>query len=147
MIYSLRRKFILISTISVFSVLIVIFAVMYVMNHMQLNHTMDTLADAIVSNDGDFPRHDKGGRPFPSGGAPHMDIITKETPFSTRFFTVWLGADHQIVKVNVESVFSITEAESQEYVDHALGKKCERGWVSDYRFCVFQSGNQTASFL
>ncbi|GFI09115.1 sensor kinase CusS [Lachnospiraceae bacterium] len=144
MIYSLRRKFILISTISVFSVLIVIFAVMYVMNHMQLNHTMDTLADAIVSNDGVFPRHDKGGRPFPSGGAPHMDIITKETPFSTRFFTVWLGADHQIVKVNVESVFSITEAESQEYVDHALGKKCERGWVSDYRFCVFQSGNQTA---
>ena len=105
---------------------------------------MDTLADAIVSNDGVFPRHDKGGRPFPSGGAPHMDIITKETPFSTRFFTTWLGEDHQIEKVNVESVFSITEAESQEYVDHALEKKRERGWVSDYRFCVFQSGNQTA---
>ena len=144
MIYSLRRKFILISTISVFSVLIVIFAVMYVMNHMQLNHTMDTLADAIVSNDGIFPRQDKGGRPFPSGGPPHMDIITKETPFSTRFFTTWLGEDHQIEKVNVESVFSITEAESQEYVDHALEKKRERGWVSDYRFCIFQSGNKTA---
>ena len=36
MIYSLRRKFILISTVSVFSVLLVIFAAMTVMNYVQL---------------------------------------------------------------------------------------------------------------
>ena len=63
MIYSLRRKFILVSTISVFSVLIVIFGIMYVMNHIELNRTMDTLADAIVSNNGVFPRPDEPGRP------------------------------------------------------------------------------------
>lgn len=144
MIYSLRRKFILVSTISVFSVLIVIFGIMYVMNHMELNHTMDTLADAIVSNNGVFPRPDDPGRPFHGERGPHRDIITKETPFSTRFFTAWLGADRQIVRVNVESVFSITEEEVQNYVDHALEKDCERGWVSDYRFCVFRSGDETA---
>ena len=139
MIYSLRRKFILISTISVFSVFLVIFVIMCVMNHMQLNHTMDTLVDAIVSNDGVFPKHDEFGRPFPNGGSPHMDIITKETPFSTRFFTVWLGKDNRITKVNVEAVFSITEAQAQKYVEDALEKNGERGWVSDYRFRMFQS--------
>lgn len=143
MIYSLRRKFILISTISVFSVLIVIFIIMYVMNYMQLNHTMDTLVDAIVSNDGVFPKHDKSGRPFPSGDAPHMDIITKETPFSTRFFTVRLGSDNHIISVNTDSVFSITESQTQEYVENALEKNRERGWVSNYRFRIFQSGNGT----
>lgn len=144
MIYSLRRKFILISTVSVFSVLLVIFAILYVMNHAQLNHAMDTLVDAIVSNDGVFPKRDKHGQPFPSGGGPHMDIITKETPFSTRFFTVWLGKDDHIVRVNVESIFSITEEQSQEYVNYVLEKKRERGWAFDYRFRIFQSGNGRA---
>ncbi len=144
MIYSLRRKFILISTISVFSVLIVIFLIMCVMNYMQLNHTMDTLVDAIVSNDGVFPKRDKTGHPFPSGDAPHKDIITKETPFSTRFFTVWLGSDNRIIDVNVDSVFSITEAQAQSYVENAQKKKRERGWVYDYRFRIFRSGDGTA---
>lgn len=144
MIYSLRKKFILISTISVFSVLFVIFVIMCVMNLMQLNHTMDTLVDAIVSNDGVFPEHDESGRPFPSGGSSYMDIITKETPFSTRFFTAWLGEDGRVISVNVESVFSISEAQSREYVEDALEKNSERGWVSNYRFRIFWSGNGTA---
>ena len=139
MIYSLRRKFILISTISVFLVLLVIFVILCVMNHMQLNHTMDTLADAIVSNDGVFPRSDKAGRPFPLGGGPHRDIITRETPFSTRFFTVWFEEDNQVSRVNRESVFAITESQAREYAVDALERNRERGWISDYRFRVFQS--------
>lgn len=86
----------------------------------------------------------RGDGPFHPAVHHTWTLLQKKPLSAPVFFTVWLGADHQIVKVNVESVFSITEAESQEYVDHALGKKCERGWVSDYRFCVFQSGNQTA---
>lgn len=144
MIYSLRRKFIIISTISVFSVFLVIFVSMCVMNHVQLNHTVDTLADAIVSNDGAFPERDEYGRSFPSGGGPHMEIITEETPFSTRFFTVWLEGNGQIAKVNMESVFSITEEQAQKYAEDAMKQNCERGWVSDYRFRIFQSKDGTA---
>lgn len=79
MIDSLRRKFILVSTVSVFSVLTAIFAAMCVMNRVQLNHTMDTLADAIVANDGVFPKQDEYGQPFPTGSGLHTDIITDGT--------------------------------------------------------------------
>ncbi|WWR17048.1 HAMP domain-containing sensor histidine kinase [Lachnospiraceae bacterium JLR.KK008] len=144
MIYSLRRKFILICTVSICTVLLAIFAIMCVMNQIQLNHTMDTLADVIVSNEGVFPKKDESGHPFPPGGRPHRDIITRETPFSTRFFTVWLGTENQIEKVNVDSIFNISEEQLQEYVEKALEKGQKRGWVSDYRFCTFQSENKTA---
>ena len=89
MIYSLRRKFILISTISVFLVLLVIFVILCVMNHMQLNHTMDTLADAIVSNDGVFPRNDKAGRPFPLGGGPLSAPVF--SPYGLKRITAFPG--------------------------------------------------------
>lgn len=144
MIDRLRRKFILISTVSVFSVLTAIFAVMCVMNRVQLNHTMDTLADAIVANDGVFPKQDEYGRPFPSGSGLHTDIITEETPFSTRFFAVWLDEENCITNVNVDSVFSITEEQAQSYVEDALNLNSERGWVTDYRFRIFQPEDGTA---
>lgn len=144
MIYSLRRKFIIICTISVFSVLLVIFGIMCVVNQAQLNHTMDILVDAIGSNNGAFPKYDEAGRPFPAGGGPRMDIITGETPFSTRFFTVWLGRDGSPINVNVDAVHSITEAQAIGYAEGALAKNRERGWISDYRFRIFQSGGGRA---
>lgn len=144
MIYSLRRKFILISTISVCSVLLVIFMVMCVMNYAQLNHTMDALADVIVSNGGILPKRDQSGRPSPSKGGPLMKVIKKEPPFAAHFFTVWLGTDNRIKKIYDESVFSIDEAQAQDYVEDAQKKNRERGWVSDYRFRMFRSGDQMA---
>jgi len=137
MIYSLRRKFILISTVSVVTVFSVIFMILYFINRIQLNDTMDTLTDAIASNNGIFPEREESGQPVFSFGRPFKEVITEETRFSTRFFTVWLGEDGSIVNVNMDSIFSISEAQTEEYVEEALEKDCEKGWLSDYRFRVF----------
>lgn len=71
-------------------------------------------------------------------------IAAEETPFSTRFFTVWLDEENCITNVNVESVFSITEEQAQSYVEDVLKLNCERGWVTDYRFRIFQPEDGTA---
>jgi len=148
MIYGLRKKFILISTISVVIVFFVIFAILYSINKVQLNGTMDTLTDAIASNNGVFPEFDGINQPVPAIEYPGKKIITEETRFSTRFFTVWLGDDNCIVKANMDSVFSISEAQTQKYVEEALEKNCEKGWLSDYRFRVFESeGSKAVVFV
>lgn len=144
MIYSLRKKFILISAVSIVIVFSVIFAIIYVTSATQLNNTMDTLTDAIASNDGIFPKFDKSARPLPSDGFPFADVITEETQFSTRFFTVWLGTENRIVRVNVDSIFSISEAQTQEYTEAALKNGTQRGWVSDYRYKVYETEHGTA---
>ncbi len=144
MVYSLRKKFILVSAASILIVFLAIFATMFIMSNIQLNHTMDALTDIIASNGGVFPEFGKAGYPLPSKGGPYANIITEETSFSTRFFTVWLDEDDQIAKVNTSQISSISEAQIQEYTRLILEDNRERGWVSDYRYKVFETKSGTA---
>lgn len=139
MIYSLRKKFILASMASILIVLTSIFTVTFLVGNLQLNRAMDELTDAIASNDGIFPQFEETARPLPAEPFPHMEVITEETPFSTRFFTVWFDSQNRVVSVNMDSVSSITQSEAQEYAETALEKGTQRGWVSDYRYKVFHT--------
>ena len=145
MIYRLRKKFILISATSILIVFTAIFSMMCLVSFLQLNRTMDLLTDAIASNDGEFPEFEAAVRLLPSGGlSSYVDVITEETKFSTRFFTVWLDKEEQVNGVNVDAVFSISEEQAREYAVAAVEKKKERGWISVYRYKRFQTGEETA---
>lgn len=144
MVYSLRKKFILVSAASILIVFSVIFAIMFIMSNIQLNRTMDALTDAIASNNGVFPEFNQTARPMPSGRFLDADVITEETRFSTRHFTVWLGRDHRITRINTDSIVSISNEQVQEYTDVVINNDKERGWVSDYRYKVFQTEAGTA---
>lgn len=144
MIYGLRRKFIRVSAVSIMIVFSGMFLILFILGNIQLNNTMDILTDEIAANGGVFPEFDASARPLPSGGFPYTDVITEETKFSTRFFTVWLGKDNRIVKVNSDSVSSISEAQIQEFTDIALKRDQTRGWVSDYRYKIFRAKTGTA---
>ncbi|MCI8465253.1 MAG: HAMP domain-containing histidine kinase [Lachnospiraceae bacterium] len=139
MIYNLRKKFILISGVSIFCVLFGIFVMMFVMSHVQLNGTMDALTEAIAENGGVFSERFQPGPAPPSRRHTYGNVITEETAHSIRFFTVWLGGDREILRVNRDSIFSISESQAQEYAGDALETGKEKGWVSDYRFKVFPS--------
>ena len=136
MIVSLQRKFILISAISIFVVFSGIFLVLVFFSNRQLDRTMDTLADAISFNDGVFPEFDPAQ---PSQPFPYDNIITEETRFSTRFFTVWVDGDGRITHINIDSVSSISEEQVEDFAQTALSEGTRRGWVSDYRYRVVET--------
>lgn len=135
MIGGLRKKFIAISVASVLTVFAGIFLLLLMFTRAQMNRTLDMLTDAIASNDGVFPEFDPSQQQPPSR-FPSLDIITEETRFSTRFFTVWLNERRQVVNVNMDSVSTILEAEVERYALEAIGDGTERGWISDYRYKV-----------
>lgn len=139
MIHSLRKKFIRVSALSIVIVVLVLFGVMAVMNHIQLNRTMDTLTDAIADNDGVFPELDPSMGPLPSERNDQTGVITEETRFSTRFFTVWLDEKGEATDVNMDSISSVSEETAGQYAKKALAEGTERGWVDDCRFRIFQS--------
>lgn len=138
MIASLQKKFILISAISIFVVFSGIFLLLVFFSNQQLDQTMDTLADAISASDGVFPEFDPSqhSRPF-----PYDDIINEETRFSTRFFTVWVDEQGRITHINIDSVSSIAEEQVEDYARAALSENTQRGWVSDYRYRVVETGS------
>lgn len=142
MIGSLRKKFISISIISIFLVFSGLFFFLLVFTRIQTNRSLDVIADTIASNDGVFPEFDPAQR-HPPIRLPYSDVITEETQFSTRFFSVLLDDQQQITDINVDSVSTITEQDVEEFTEQALRKAGERGWISDYRYKVMDTEDGT----
>lgn len=139
MIYRLRKKIVIITAVSVGIVFTLIFGGIYFISRSQLNHSLDMLADVIAMNDGVFPDFDREENPTPPGDFPQSPFITPETQFSTRFFTVLVDGDGNILQENIEHISSVSETEARDYAKSALNMKGERGWVSDYRYKVSET--------
>ena len=140
MIYRLQRKFILICTVSVLTVIALVFGVILVLNISSMNRNMDILADRVSEGGGRFPgsmaekpQPDK----MPPPNAQDFEFITPETPFSTRHFTVFFDKQGEVARTNTESIYSITDEVATEYAENVLNDGDERGWISNYRYKVF----------
>ena len=142
MIGALRKKFIRISVASTLLVFTVILLLLFLLTRAQMNRTVDRLTDAIASNDGVFPEFDASAQE-PPAQFPYLDIITGETRFSTRFFTVWLDGEGQVERINMDAVSTIEETEVERYAAKALDRGAERGWIGDYRYKVVSDGERS----
>jgi len=140
MIYRLQRKFILISTVSVLTVVFLVFGVILALNISSMNRNIDILADRVSEGGGRFPKN------FNESLKPHkrpvkeegdFDFITPETPFSTRHFTVFFDSEGNVTQTNTEAIYSITDDAAVEYAKKVIKNSDERGWLSNYRYKVF----------
>ena len=98
------------------------------------------LTDTISSNDGAFPPVESSQHQPPSR-FPYLDVITKETPFTTRFFTVWLNEEQEIIHINMDSVATISKSDIERYARKVASRDSERGWISDYRYKAVDTQN------
>ena len=142
MIYRLQRRFILICTVSVLTVIALVFGVILVLNISSMNRNMDMLADRVSEGGGRFPGsfgemmpHDKK----PPRNEQNFDFITPETPFSTRHFTVFFDKKGKVDQTFTESIYAIDEDTAIEYAQKVMDSGEERGWMSNYRYKVFSA--------
>ena len=141
MIYSLQRKFVLISTASVLAVVTLVFCVILILNISSMNRNMDMLADKVSEGGGRFPESFDEIMPpdkkMPPKDNLRFDFITPETPFSTRHFSVFFDQSGNVDQTHTESIYSITEDVAIEYAKKVVNGDDERGWISSYRYKVF----------
>ena len=142
MIYKLRRRFILVSTVAVLSVVVMVFTVILALNVSSMNRNVDMLADQVSEGGGrfpdtfeDMPRPDRLPRPEEHS----FDFITPETPFSTRHFSVFFDEEGEVRMTFMESIFSIPEEKAIDYARDALSRGSERGWIYNYRYKVISN--------
>jgi len=146
MIYRLQKKFILICTVSLLTVIAFVFGIILVLNTSSLNKNMDMLADRVSEGGGRFPGSMEE-KPHPDIMPPRneqdFEFITPETPFSTRHFTVFFDKQGEVVRTNTESIYSITQEVAIEYAEKVVYDGEGRGWISNYRYKVFSTETGT----
>ena len=140
MIYRLQRKFILISTVAVLSVITLVFGVILALTVTSMNRNMDILAERVSEGGGRFPG--SFGEMMPPDKTPprneqHFDFITPETPFATRHFTVFFDKNGKVNQTFTESIYAIDEDTAIEFAEKVMDGGVERGWISSYRYKVF----------
>ncbi len=142
MIYRLRKKFISICIVSFVAVFIVVFALIYLITTLQTDKSLDMHADIISQNDGKFPNFNEPrpgtGRPMPPDG------FNRESPFTTRYFTVRFDENSGGISTDTQQIASVNEEEAKNHAQRAINNGKERGWVGDYRYKIYDTERGTA---
>ena len=160
MIKKLRAKLILACMFSLAVVLLVILGGVNLMSDQKVVSDADTLLSLLVANDGAFPKlrapqeeKDEGYfAPFGTpGGKPNLfnqRIMSPETPYESRFFSVLLGEDGQAVETDTGQIAAVDAEQATDYAQKAAASGKTSGFLDDYRFLVQnESGGIRVIFL
>ena len=142
MIYRLQRKFILISVVSVFAVIILMFGLMTAFSISSMNRTLDLLADKVSAGGGQFPDlfgNNRLSRPNKADDPRGNGYITPETRFSTRYFTVFLDSEGDVQNTNTDFIYSVSKEKAVEYAQSVMNKDKTSGWLSNYRYNIYNT--------
>lgn len=132
MIQRLNRKFITISAICIFVLILVIFSMISILSITAMNTTLDDLTDSLS----------QGGGRFPEVFEPHFhrpDNFGPETRYSTRHFTVLFDSNEDPFMVITEAIHSVDSEEAVDYAEAALETGKTRGWLEHYRYKVYDT--------
>lgn len=147
MIYKLRFQFIKICAVSLIAVLINIFAVLVILNNSQLNLSVDEITDLLGANDGTFPLLYSEKKLNSDYKYTEPGFITRESAFSTRFFTVSFDRRGQIIDTNTMFILSVSDDKASAYAKKAISGITKRGWISDYRYKIIDSPDDGKSVI
>lgn len=160
MIKKLRAKLILACMFSLAVVLLVILGGVNLMSYQKVVSDADTVLSLLAANDGAFPKlrapqeeKDEGYfAPFGTpGGKPNLfnqRIMSPETPYESRFFSVLLGEDGQAVETDTGQIAAVDAEQATDYAQKAAASGKTSGFLDDYRFLVQnESGGILIIFL
>lgn len=159
MIKKLRKRFILVATVAVASVMVLLCVTVNVANFVSVNSRLNSTIDMIITNSGMMPQFDGRG-PMPDGNKPdsnqpdsRFDMgggqFNEETPFSTRFFVLYYNEDGTLIKSDLDKIAAVTQDDTEGYLELALKHGEGYGFTDGYKYKVHSQsdGSFMAVFL
>lgn len=146
MVKSLKRKFILVASLSVAAVFVLVIGLINLVTFIKVNQSTDTIIQILSENDGAFPPDF-----FPETSFGDWGGINKETPFATRYFTAIkfennVPNDNDNIVLNMQKIASVTPSVAKSYVLMAKGDS-GRMYDFKYRVSVKPNGDKFYVFL
>lgn len=132
MIKKLKIKFIALAMAALVSLLCVIVIGMNLINYDSVVEEADTILSVLSKNKGTFPElaGDKNNR-GPGGMSP-------ETPYESRFFSVFLNESYNVVNTDTSRIISIDRESAIRYAEKVIESEKAKGFIGEYRY-IFKS--------
>ena len=134
MINKLKKKFLIIGTVSMFALMVVLVLIMNIVNYHEVISDADLVLDVLSQPNLPFPSE----RGFPekpeeiSGFVPPGMSI--EVPYESRFFSVRVSEDGEIMQSDLSRIVSVDNESAKEYIQTALESSRERGFIGSFRY-------------
>lgn len=91
--------------------------------------------------DSSFGDSSFGGSSLGPSGGPHGPGMSKELPYETRFYSVLLEADGQVVSVDTGKIAAVDTETAMEHARLVYTGDKTKGFISEYRFVRHQETN------
>ncbi|MGI6030092.1 MAG: sensor histidine kinase [Eubacteriales bacterium] len=154
MIKKLRHKLIAACMISLAIVLTVILGGVNLMSYQKVVADADTVLALLGSNDGVFPKNHSGPEIPPNGGIPidrgagkrpflGPKELSPETPYESRFFSVMLNKDNQVIQTDTVQIAAVDEETAGVYAQSVVNSGHTTGFWDNYRYLVLIEGENT----
>jgi len=154
MLKSLRRKFILISMLSVGFVLAVIITGINIANYAEVNRFADVRIDIIESNGGVFSKNDipdpmqpiqpiQPDHPLKPQKKPDNSRVSLEAAFDTRYFTVLFDGAGRVLTVNTRKISSVDEKTAADIACGLYEKQRIVGFFENFKYRAVTYDSQT----
>lgn len=134
MIYSLRKKFIFICTVSFLSVFAVMIAAIFISDTLRTNKILDSVSSVIYYEGEDTSGHQRNQE---DSSKHRPDFMSEETRFFSDFFTVTV-CDDGYAEADVSSSFEITENQAVLMAENTLSEGRTHGWYDNFRYSMFR---------
>lgn len=149
MIEKIKKKFILLATLSMVMLMTVLVSSMNIMNYSSVVSEADRIL-SVLSQPG-VPRGDAAPRPetptppirkhqfLPNGMSP-------EVPYESRYFTAVVTHNGDIEETDFSRIISVDRELAEDYVQEALKRKRDTGFIGAFRYMKI-SEEQTTRIL
>lgn len=142
MIRKLKLKFIKLSMISLFCLLLVIVTGMNIISYNSVIEKTDQVLSLLSKNKGHFPEPEKKEEPpFPSHMSP-------EIPYESRYFWVLLDDSFNVIQAETSRIKSVNTSDAIHFAEEITRKGKDHGFINIYRYdCFHENGNIRITFL
>lgn len=136
MIRSLRKKFVFVAMASTFAVLFVIVAVIQIINYEKVVRQADHVLKIMEDNHGEIPKNVPGQHFHGDKREGTGEAYSKEMPFITRYFTVTIDENGEIIDVQTRNIAAVQDDTAQEMGMAVWEKGKESGFYQSYRYKI-----------
>lgn len=136
MIKKLRIKFIALSMFSLLLVLFIIMGSINILNYQDIIKDADSVLSILKSNNGAFPKMEE-----PRGKHDSPKPLSPETPYESRFFSVLMSHEGEVISVDTGKIAAVDTATAMEYAESLWERQENQGFIGDYRY-TFQETDE-----
>lgn len=134
MIRKLRIKFITLSMLALFALLLVIVVSMNVLNYSAVVDEADQTLSIMANNRGIFPDFEEN---------QHPSNMSPEAAYEARYFSVLLGRNEEVLQTDTGKIKAVDTQQAIEYAAQVMSTNNNNGFVENYRYVRYSEGAGT----